>query len=358
MKIHLFTHTLTALAGLALVTACGGPSSPDATEIEMSYGAVTAADEAPFFADERVEREDAADRDVDEPADADRARDADEMRARPDAATIVLTVRYGNLAGRDRAAPARWPFEVRTGGVISGVRLALDDDEDGGLTRLDDGVSWHSATAGEDDDGARMRIDYQLDGDPQRGVALDTDGLHLLIPFRELADHRSFHRLPQGEVFVSAYRVAPDRDLELCRGGVIRARVSPLGDDGVGRFFGLFTNHAGDRVGHVRGIYGVRENGDQAIFGKMISRNGAFEARFRGLWERAEPGLLAFRARLHARDHDAIGVVRGRIADTDGRGGVMMARWALACDATIDRTDLPADTDAEERARPSADAGE
>ena len=320
----------------------------------MSYGALTDRDEAEFFGDDRVRAEDTADRDVAEPADADRMREADAMLERPDAATILVTVRYGNLAGRERAEPARWPFTVTAGGVITGVRLGLDEDEDGGLAR--DGVhqiSWHSATAGSDDDGAQMRIDYALDGDPERGVSIQTNDIQLIIPFRELADYRSIHRIAQGEVFVSAYRVRPDREIEVCRGGNIRAHVSPLRPDGVGEFFGVFTNHAGDRVGHVRGLYGHRADGTNPIFGKMISRNGAFEARFRGLWERTDDGRV-FRARLHGRGGEPIGVVRGRIADVEGRGGAMMARWALDCDSTIDRSDLPAESDAEERARPAA----
>ena len=125
-----------------------------------------------------------------------------------------------------------------------------------------------------------------------------------------------------------------DRPHDACRGGHIRARVAPPGDDGVGRFRGVFTNRAGDPIGHVRGLYGRREDGSNPIFGKMIARDGAFEARFRGMWERGDDGIL-FRARLHARGGDAIGGVRGRIEPAEDRGGAMTAAWALACDATI-----------------------
>jgi hypothetical protein len=144
----------------------------------------------------------------------------------------------------------------------------------------------------------------------------------------------------------------PDLAIDICRGGGILARVAPPGDDGVGLFEGVFTNRAGERLGRVRGKFGHRENGTQAIFGKMVARTGAFEARFRGLWERGDEGLF-FRARLHKRDGEAIGAVRGKIEDVEGRGGAMHARWGLACDTTMDGSDLPPSTDGEEQTRPT-----
>lgn len=137
-----------------------------------------------------------------------------------------------------------------------------------------------------------------------------------------------------------------------CRGGQIRARVTPLGEDGVGRFFGVFTNGAGERVGHVRGLYGHRENGRQVVFGKMISQRGRFEARIRGLWERTDRNEVTVRARFHAsRARVADGVIHGRIIDDDTRGRTLIARWGFDCDGSIDRERLPPERDDEERAR-------
>jgi hypothetical protein len=162
----------------------------------------------------------------------------------------------------------------------------------------------------------------------------------------------SYGGLTERDERPSAEPIDPERerDPEVCRGGLIHARATALGDDGVGHFSGVFTNRAGDRVGWVRGLYGHRENGTNAIFGKMISRNGAFEARFRGLWERGD-GAIEFRARLHGRAEHAIGTVRGRIEDLDRRGGEMTARRALNCDDTMEQRDLPASSDVEERGR-------
>ena len=38
----------------------------------------------------------------------------------------------------------------------------------------------------------------------------------------------------------------------------------------------------GEPSGHIRGIYGRRENGEQVFFGKFINREGEFKGIFRG----------------------------------------------------------------------------
>ena len=129
-----------------------------------------------------------------------------------------------------------------------------------------------------------------------------------------------------------------------------------MNEDGVGGVAAVVRNHEGDTVGHLRGRYGVRDDGRQVFFAKLVGRGGEFTARVRGRYVRQDDGSTAFSARFHARDGQAIGIIQGKVVDRDDEtaGGALLARWAYACDPSISRDGLPPASDAEETDRPSA----
>ncbi len=350
-----FTHLLTPL----LLVACGGTentstavqeaASTDVLELEQSYAGIRTSDERPQFDDDRVREQDRAERDVPmrEPPEADR----------PDRIRIALSIRYGDLLDQVRPVDSRWRFAVEAaGGAFLRGHVFVEDREDAELERIDRGtVTWHSATPAGDHDGARFVIGF---GDDARGLAIRTAGLTIGIPLRELVDHQSMHRTANGQVYVRAHRIhADDGGSEQCRGGAIRARATGLGRDGVGAVFGVVTNRDGDRIGHIRGRYGVRADGSQVFFAKLIGLNGNFMARARGTFERIDDETIAVRARFAERDGDTTGVIHGRIITSDdARGGVFLARWALDCDDTIPRDRMPPESDRAERSRETSDS--
>jgi ketosteroid isomerase-like protein len=52
-----------------------------------------------------------------------------------------------------------------------------------------------------------------------------------------------------------------------------------------GRYAGLVLDSDGEPVGHIRGIYGNRRNGQPVFFGKFINRDGGFRGIVRGTYD-------------------------------------------------------------------------
>ncbi len=349
---------LHALITLSLLVACGEaevsdiePADTDPTSaiaaLESSYGGITSTDEAPRFDDQDVRNEDELDDDVPLIGPPDRER--------PAVGAVILSLRYGDLAN-DRpststAAPGHWRFRIGVdGGTFVRGRVYADRDEDPGLTRIEPNVVvWTSTTPPGDHDGAKFAV---VLGPNAEGIAFSASGTTFALPTRTLAHHESFHRTDAGLLYVRTYRVTGDGP-NLCAGGTLRGRVSGLGADGVGRVAAVVRDHEGDTIGHLRGRYGVRDDGSQVFFAKLIGRNGAFMARARGVFERLDDNTVAIAARLHAADGRAIGVVQGRIVDSneDRPGATLLARWAYACDDTMPQDRLPPESDQAERDR-------
>jgi hypothetical protein len=76
-------------------------------------------------------------------------------------------------------------------------------------------------------------------------------------------------------------------------------------------------------IGHVRGIYGQRQNGDDVLFGKFIDDAGHFKGILAGTY-----GSGSFDAKwlVASGEH---GRIEGKYFDSpDVRGGLFIARWA------------------------------
>ena len=121
---------------------------------------------------------------------------------------------------------------------------------------------------------------------------------------------------------------------DACDRGFVRGRWHAL-RPGLGRFLGVATDADGQRIGHLRGIWGQRGGGAQVFFGKYIDGAG----RFRGLMvgSYADGG---FRGRwlVGTGDH---GLIHGLYRDgaaAEAIGGAFVGRWA----ETSCAGDLPA----------------
>ena len=354
------THRLSLLApALCLFfAACGDDSNPvtemetptEVAALERAYAGLTESDEVPQFSDPAVRQEDEMDREVP-------MTDAPDRERAPIGA-IVLSMRYGDLANTETASTgtvaAQWRFRVAVdGGRFARGSVFTDDDERPHLRRLEPGVvTWTSTTPPGDHDGARFAI---VLGPNTRGVAIATQGAEFGIPLSDLANHESIHRTANGLLFVRSYRVARDGDRpDICAGGTLRGRATGLNDDGVGGVAAVVRNHDGETIGHLRGVYGVRDNGNQVFFAKLIGLRGEFMARARGVFERVDEETIDIAARFHQRGGRAVGVIRGRLVtdNSDDRPGVaLLARWAYACDDSMPKDRLPPESDAEERNR-------
>jgi hypothetical protein len=116
-------------------------------------------------------------------------------------------------------------------------------------------------------------------------------------------------------------------DNDGCVGGFMRGRFHALTAN-VGVYHGLVLNRLGEPVGHIRGIYGHRKNGDAVMFGKFIDRQGKFMGVLAGTYGSGE--LAAHWKEVGDEDH---GRIHGKYFESSAAdGGVFVARWAqTAC---------------------------
>jgi hypothetical protein len=104
----------------------------------------------------------------------------------------------------------------------------------------------------------------------------------------------------------------------------------------LGVYVGGVANADGDLIGHVRGIYGERRNGEQVFFGKFINRDGAFTGIMAGHYRDGE-----FAGRWITRAGDA-GRVHGMYRD-GSRDGVLGGGWVARYAETRCAADLAND---------------
>ena len=98
------------------------------------------------------------------------------------------------------------------------------------------------------------------------------------------------------------------------------------------------VNAEGEIVGHMRGIYGRRANGERVFFAKYINRAGEFRGILHGTYADGH-----FIGRWRTRDGD-VGGLRGEYVENlpgPRVGGHYMGRWAET------RCNLPMVTDRE-----------
>ena len=137
-------------------------------------------------------------------------------------------------------------------------------------------------------------------------------------------------------------------DVEVCPKGFLsghfRALPTDLPDsvrngdrpgEQYGVFAGMWRNPAGRIDGHLRGGYGVDENGERIFIGKYIGPRGHFRGLIRGTWE---PGVApAVPAVFSGHWANAAGTVDGRLGGecfpVEGTpGGFFTGRWSALCD--------------------------
>jgi hypothetical protein len=136
------------------------------------------------------------------------------------------------------------------------------------------------------------------------------------IELRELADGPVVADLGDGnKIILSA------RDRDPCDNGFMRGRWHALGEHG-GVFLGVVANADGDPIGHVRGLWGERQNGAQVFFAKYITAEGQFRGILAGTYA---DGHFDGRWLVRAGDHGQLHGVYFRHDNV--RGGHFLARW-------------------------------
>jgi hypothetical protein len=309
---------------------CLASSGDDAQDVssalEQPTGGFDTVDEAPAFgADAELS---AAAIEADASATDTLATDP-EMTAidRPATPGFRLVVLWGKLPA-DRGAEDRrdWTgsFKVSRGALIVRHTIGFEDATDKLLPRLSiDAVAFQSVTRPYVD-GLALTV---LDPAPATSSALT---LTYTPADGSAAYTLDLSQLAAGPIVVDAgdgfklVAVGHRRRADACDHGFMRGRWHALSPH-LGRFLGVVTDEDGVRVGHVRGVFGQRRNGDSVLFGKFIDHDGGFRGVLAGSFDDGQ-----YRARWIDRqgDHGAAhGVYFEGQADSSGQ---FLGRWSEA----------------------------
>lgn len=322
------------LALLAILPACIGDNSQPTTveevtnDLEQENGGFDTIDEAAMFGlenvftDASIEGETAV---TDEMAGDVEAMDVEGVEAHD------VALLWGRLPPDPTATEGRdWTgsLELSRGGMMIRRRIGFEQATDRVLPRTRRDLIEIRSVTRPFADGLVVRVFDDRPGDPEpirlRYRSADGTREHT-IDLRDLRDRPIVRDAGDGNRIVAAGR----RRNDSCAHGTMRGRWHALSPN-AGVYLGVVSNAAGEAIGHVRGIYGERRNGDSVLFGKFIDRQGRFTGVINGNYDGATD---SFEARWLDRQGDH-GVLHGLFFEGNTlRAGGYVARWAeTGCD--------------------------
>jgi hypothetical protein len=315
------------------VTACVDSNQPSDVDevtaaIEQENGGFTTTDEAAAFGAEDLYASAAIESDtaVLDPMASDSSIIAMNASATVEAHNVL--VMWGRMPADPTATTGRdWSGQLRLsrGGMIVRRDVAFEDATDRVLPRTTrDSVEFRSVTR-PFADGLVLEI---IDPTPADGP--------LSLTYTSADGTASYaldlSQLEAGPIVVDAgdgnrLVAAGHRRNDACSHGHMRGRWHALSPH-AGVYLGVVANANGEVIGHVRGIYGERRNGDSVMFGKFIDRDGRFTGIINGSYH---DGRFEARWIDRAGDH---GVLKGAMFEgATLRAGGFVARWAeTSCD--------------------------
>jgi hypothetical protein len=323
---HQLALALLLASSTAACVDSAAPSDPsaDPSQVDQADGGYTTADEAPMFG--ASDEFDAAAIEADTPVADTMAQDQTvvAMAGAPstDGRDVILV--WGRIPGQPLAQQGRdWSgqLQISRGALIVGRTIGFEDRTDHLLPRTSkDTVPFASVTK-PFVDGLALRV---LDPTPAA-----TDPLTLTYTSADGATTYSLDlaQLATGPLVVDAgdgFKVvaAAVRDNDSCEHGFMRGRWHQVTQH-LGVYRGLVVGPEGAIIGHVRGIYGQRQNGDRVMFGKFIDDAGHFKGILAGTY-----GSGDFAAKWITKDGDH-GLVKGKYIESPNvAGGLFAAKWA------------------------------
>jgi hypothetical protein len=313
--------------------------SPDLND---EYGGFNMKDDAPAFDDPEMLSEF-----VQDPSYSDRfANDADVLNEdRLDRERLFLMITWGNLH-RDEGITHRtdWSGSLSIDpGAIVLKQVIRFESNDRILERTQRNLlEWESVTRPAFD-GILVRIvpvskDNLTDVASEPGDAVirfDTDPLEVEFKVSQLANLHRVITLDDGNaVAFNVIKLSPSA----CPHGPIRGVWANHPERQGGFFFGKWSTSNGHIRGHIKGIWGVNDEGKNVFYGKMIDMSGRFEGIVRGEWgrdpERESGGWYA--GRWVDRNLRIRGRLRGHWErSAHCNGGFFRGEWAKKCESNI-----------------------
>lgn len=341
---HLTGRFATCLPVLtfALVMGCNADVVDEDPEVaaiaealELQDGGLTMTDELPMFGD--TELFDAADI-----APEDMVEDAFEtddavmtMLQLPDAVVFHTAVLWGQLPPDPSVTtPRNWSgaISVNRGAIIVRRTIRFEGPTDNLLPRNDPRVVPFTSATLPHHDGLRFDVIDPTPESPEPLVVtyVDHNNKVFEVPMAVLVNG------PESQVVDGLGNrvagVALPQLVDLCQHGMLGGRWHKRAE-GRGNFVGVVANPLGDPIGHMLGIYGVRQNGDKVFFGKYINANGQFRGIFAG---RYGEGHFAGRWKHASGDVGGLGGEYRETIPGPETGGHYLGRWAeTSCNLPI-----------------------
>lgn len=338
MRTKLPLALLLTVPTVACTTDTSSPpdESPEsiATSLEQENGGFDTVDEAPQFGDTALFT--SADIEADAPVTDAMATDPTvvDLQGSATAAAHNVIVMWGRMPADPNGAARVWngSLKLSRGAVVIRRRIAFEPATDKILPRTSrDTISFESKTTTHADGLALTVFDptpasatpLSLTYSPADGAV----GYTLSLGPTAVAGPVVIDAGDGNTIVMSSHR----RN-DACDHGFLRGRWQAIARD-AGRFAGLVVNSDGEPTGHVRGIYGKKQNGDAVFFGKFINRDGQFRGILGGTYD---DGHFNGRWLVRSGDH---GVVQGMYrAGATLRAGQFLARWAESTCAAADPT--------------------
>lgn len=314
-----------ALLALTACVADSEPTIPETSEevltaIEKENGGLTMDDEAPTFGSDALFEAAAIEPDASE-ADA-MSPEVTGMQAMPGVRIRNVLLAWGQLPADPNTAAVRdWSgsLVLNRGGMLIRRRIAFEQATgDRVMPRTDrTRIDFISRTRPAADGLVLTVVDPAPGTGPLTLTYTPNDGPARVLELRELADGPVIVDVDAegNRIIVSA------RDRDPCDHGIMRGRWHAL-DEHHGAYLGVVADEDGTPVGHVRGIYGKRRNGNQVFFGKFIGSDGRFRGILAGNYD---DGEFQGRWLTRAGDHGQLHGVYFRHETL--RGGAFVARW-------------------------------
>lgn len=318
---------LLALPAAACLDSGGGSDSQDVSSaLEQPNGGFDTSDEAPEFGAQTdftaaaIESDSAA---TDTLA-GDPATTAIDTASATAGFRMMLV--WGKIpADKDATVSRDWTgsLKVSRGGLIVRRTIAFEDRTDKLLPRAAlDAVSFQSVTRPYVDGLALTVLD------PPSPTATGSQTLTYTSADGATTYTFDLSQLAAGPIAVDAgdgfkmVAIGVHRQAAACDRGFMRGRWHALSAH-LGRFLGVVTDENGAPVGHVRGVYGQRRNGDSVLFGKFIDREGHFRGLLGGTFADGQ-----YQARWIDRQGDH-GTAHGAYFEGQAAtSGHFLGRWA------------------------------
>jgi hypothetical protein len=325
MRHQLPLALLLATSTFACVDNAAGTDDADqvTSALEQENGGLDTTDEAPMFGEADAFAAAAIETDT---------VVTDVMASDPTVTTIEnapagarhrLLIAWGRMPADPTATTGRnWSgsLTLSRGALVVGRTIGFEETTDHLLPRQTPVTVEFQSVTRPFADGLILRV---LDPDPTQGALhlayASADGAHSYdLDLSQLAHGPISIDAGDGNRFVAL--ALPE--LDACDHGFMRGRWIAL-RAGLGVYRGVVADENGQVTGHIRGIWGQRQNGDKVMFGKFIATDGSFRGLLAGQYEAGH-----FRARwiVSTGDH---GVAGGLYFDAPNvRGGMFVGRWA------------------------------